>query len=444
MKIALCKTAFAGPVSGADETLVTYATALQQTDNDVQVVLLYRCAEDDQYYVRLKNAGVPVVFLVRRSLLFNLLRVMRDLLASALFFVFLVPQAKNILRRTWQALIAFLTRPRYRICQEFLSETRPDVVHVFTPDTGAMLMIRAGHGLGIPVLYHELGTPNHLPMLNGYYERLKKVLPLCSEVAALSPRLADEWTARFPFLRKISVVPILAEQSKAFNLFVRKRGNSKAVFGYAARLEEGKGPLVLLDAIRQVNRETPLAVVRIAGVGEQSARVRARARSLGLDGACEFVGVYSDPLGRGAFMNSLDVFVLPSFAEGTPNSIVEAMANGIPIIASDVGGIADMIGNDAGILVTAGDAEALAEAMRRLATDATLRKQMGERAKQRYHTLFTPQAVVPLLLDTYDRIMAKKKNRDEINGHHPWSAQSMRNLSKAPAAEIPLSRTSSP
>jgi len=117
MKIALCKTAFAGPVSGADETLVTYATALQQTDNDVQVVLLYRCAEDDQYYVRLKNAGVPVVFLVRRSLLFNLLRVMRDLLASALFFVFLVPQAKNILRRTWQALIAFLTRPRYRICQ---------------------------------------------------------------------------------------------------------------------------------------------------------------------------------------------------------------------------------------------------------------------------------------------------------------------------------------
>ena len=99
-------------------------------------------------------------------------------------------------------------------------------------------------------------------MLNGYYERLKKVLPLCSEVAALSPRLADEWTARFPFLRKISVVPIIAEQSKAFNLFVRKRGNSKAVFGYAARLEEGKGPLVLLEAIRQVNRETPLEIGR--------------------------------------------------------------------------------------------------------------------------------------------------------------------------------------
>lgn len=444
MKIALCKTAFAGPVSGADETLVTYATALHQTDNDVQVVLLYRCAEDDQYYVRLKNAGVPVVFLVRRSLLFNLLRVMRDLLASALFFVFLVPQAKSILRRTWQALIAFLTRPKYRVCHEFLSETRPDVVHVFTPDTGAMLLIRAGHALGIPVLYHELGTPNHLPMLNGYYERLKKVLPLCTEVAALSPRLADEWTARFPFLRKISVVPIIAEQSKAFNLFVRKRGNSKAVFGYAARLEEGKGPLVLLEAIRQVNCETPLAVVRIAGVGEQSARVRARARALGLDGACEFVGFYSDPLGRGAFMNSLDVFVLPSFAEGTPNSIVEAMANGIPIIASDVGGIADMIGNDAGILVTAGDAVALAEAMRRLATDATLRKQMGERAKQRYHSLFTSQAVVPLLLDTYDRIMANNKNGNEMNGHHPWSAQSMRNLSNAPAAEIPLARTSSP
>ena len=426
MKIALCKTSFAGPVSGADETLVTYAIALHESGQNVQVVLLYRCPEDDWYYVRLKNAGVPVAFVVRRSLFFDLLRMTRDLLASALFIVFLIPRAKDALRRIWQSLMAFLTWPRYRVCREFLSIARPDVVHVFTPDTGATLMIRAGHDLGIPVLYHELGNAKHLPMLNGYYQQLKKVLPLCTEVAALSPRLADEWAIRFPFLRAISVVPIIAEQSKAFNLFARGRGNPRVVFGFAARVEEGKGPLVLLDALTQVNRQRSLAVVRIAGTGEQLAEVKARARSLALDGTCEFVGFYSEPLGRGAFMNSIDVLVLPSFAEGTPNSIVEAMAHGIPIIASAVGGIADMIGDDAGVLVPPGDVNALAAAMLRLTLDREAREQMAKKAKERYRKLFATDAVLPLLMDTYARLTANAAAPAfNQNGHHPWAHHSI-------------------
>ena len=62
-------------------------------------------------------------------------------------------------------------------------------------------------------------------------------------------------------------------------------------------------------------------------------------------------------------METLDVFVMPSFSEATPNSIVEAMACGKPIIATDVGGVAEMIGDDAGVLVRCGEADALAKAM---------------------------------------------------------------------------------
>ena len=102
MNIALCKTAFAGPVSGADETLVSYALALHEAGHNVRVVLLYRCAEDDWYYVRLKNAGVPVAFVVTRSFLYNLMRVTRDLLATVLFFIFVMPRAKQFLRSIWQ------------------------------------------------------------------------------------------------------------------------------------------------------------------------------------------------------------------------------------------------------------------------------------------------------------------------------------------------------
>ena len=124
-------------------------------------------------------------------------------------------------------------------------------------------------------------------------------------------------------------------------------------------------------------------------------------------------------------MESLDVFVMPSFTEGTPNSIVEAMACGKPIIASDVGGIPDMIGDESGILVPPGDTSALAEAMLRLAKDKDLRRTMGAAAKERYQRLFSPSAVVPLMLETYRRVTQNGQYVAEKvagNGHvHPWA-----------------------
>jgi glycosyltransferase involved in cell wall biosynthesis len=120
--------------------------------------------------------------------------------------------------------------------------------------------------------------------------------------------------------------------------------------------------------------------------------------------------------------------VLPSLAEGTPNSIVEAMAHGIPIIASDVGGIADMIADQAGILVPPGDVDALAAAMRRLAGDASLREQMGQTAKDQYQKLFSPAAVLPMLLDTYTRLTVNTAaTAVGNNGHHPWANHSRTN-----------------
>src|SRR6185503_21216305 len=98
----------------------------------------------------------------------------------------------------------------------------------------------------------------------------------------------------------------------------------------------------------------------------------------------ELVGHYSDPLGRTAFMDSLDVFVLPSLAEGTPISIIEAMAHGVPVIATDVGGIPDILDANCGVLVPPGDPAALADAMLLLIHDAELRKSMGEAGKRRY------------------------------------------------------------
>ena len=108
--------------------------------------------------------------------------------------------------------------------------------------------------------------------------------------------------------------------------------------------------------------------MRIAGDGSQKAEVAARAHSLKVKDRYQYYGVYTRPDERKAFMRDLEVFVMPSFTEGTPNSIIEAMANGKPIIASAVGGIPDMIDSESGILVPPGDTSALAEAMLLLAT----------------------------------------------------------------------------
>jgi len=103
----------------------------------------------------------------------------------------------------------------------------------------------------------------------------------------------------------------------------------------------------------------------------------------------------------------VDVLVLPSHTEGTPNVIAEAMAQGLPVVATDVGGIPDMLGGGAGLLVPVGDARALAAAMLRLAGDPALRAAMGRAGRARYEAHFAPEAVLPVLLGTYRRILAR-------------------------------------
>src|ERR1700682_2720760 len=78
LKIALCKSSFAGPVSGADETILNYALHLHQAGHDVRVVLLYPPAPNDQYFRQLQIAGVPVTAIIAHSYLFRFLRALRN------------------------------------------------------------------------------------------------------------------------------------------------------------------------------------------------------------------------------------------------------------------------------------------------------------------------------------------------------------------------------
>lgn len=420
MRILLCKGQIYGPISGSDETLVTYASQLQKAGNQVSVLLMYLHAEEDQYYQRLLEAGVPVSW-IASNLAHTSMSTGRKL-AYKLFNTF--PASQRFIRQRTLKVVTGLARRHYRRCREFIQSQNPDVIHVMTPDPSAMIMIQAGHEAGVPIIYQELGIPYHPPDFESYYQQFTSVLPLCAEIAALSPKLIAHCREKLPPSKALSILPIMSDEYLNGRK-PRQPNPDRITFGFAARMEELKGTMVLMEAFGRAFRECKNVALNIAGDGSQRQKIATRAKAMDVASRYRYHGVYTHPEDCRNFMESLDVFVMPSFSEGTPNSIVEAMACAKPIIASDVGGIPDMIGEDSGILVPPGDITALTEAMLRLARDPQLREQMGRAAQARYERFFSPRVVVPLMLETYRRVtqngsrpaLAAESNAEP----HPWA-----------------------
>jgi len=419
MRILICKGQIYGPISGSDETLVTYAGQLQKAGHDVTVLLMYLHAEEDQYYQRLLDAGVPVSW-IASNLAHTSMGAGRKV-AYKMFNTF--PGSRHFIRRRTLSLVTGLARRNYRACREFMEKYNPDLIHVMTPGPSAMVMIQAGYDAGFPVIYQELGIPYHPPDFQSYYEQFTSVLPLCAEVVALSPKLIEHCREKLPRPKALSILPIMSDEV-ANGRNARHPAADRITFGFAARMEQLKGPMILIDAFAKAYQSCGDLTLNIAGDGSQRQKIAARAKALNIASRYRYHGVYTHPEECRAFMESLDVFVMPSFSEGTPNSIVEAMACGKPIIASDVGGIPDMIGDEAGLLVPPGEIDALAEAMLRLARDSDLRKQMGKVARARYQKLFSPKVVVPLIVESYERVARNNGRRTNVSDNrtfYPWT-----------------------
>jgi glycosyltransferase involved in cell wall biosynthesis len=420
--IILGKGQLQGPISGADETLITYAEQIKKAGHQVSVLLMYLPAPDDPYVQRLTKAGVTLAC-IASPLATTSLDAGRSVGRKLLN---LFPASKKLIREGSRPLITSLARHHYQRCFDFIKQTNADVLHIITPDPSAMTMIRAGSDAGIPVIYHELGLPYHPPDFAPYYRQFTSVLSLCTEVAALSPKLLRHCQEELPVANKLSILPLMSAETKnGKNGWPARNGHVN--FGFASRMEELKGPLVLMGAFGVARRRVPNVRLKIAGEGSQKEKVSALAKSLDVLSDYQYSGVYTLPDERARFMHDVDVFVLPSFTEGTPLCIIEAMAHSKPIIASAVGGIPDMIDSDSGILVPPGDESALSEAMTSLAQDPERRMRMGKAARERYVKLFSTEAVVPLILETYARLSREGTNgTNESASVHPWGRAPVR------------------
>jgi glycosyltransferase involved in cell wall biosynthesis len=172
----------------------------------------------------------------------------------------------------------------------------------------------------------------------------------------------------------------------------RPPAGGRLVIGTSARLHPDKRLGELLDSLRRAAPRLPPHVLRIAGGvdGASDAHVlelRERARGLNV----EWLGELADPH---AFLQELDVFALIAEPAGCPNASLEAMAHGLPVVATSVGGMSEQLAPGAGLLVPRGDTAAFSDALVELAASPDLRALLGRAAHERVRRLFSMDLMV--------------------------------------------------
>lgn len=268
-----------------------------------------------------------------------------------------------------------------REVRALLARERPDLLHVHSTEA-AFVGRAAARGLRAPVVYTLHGLPfgpgraAPLRALVRWVER--RQAPRTARFLANSPAIRDAYLAAgIGRPGQYVVVPSgvdLDAAAKAPAATGLPGAPPRILF--AGRLAPGKGLRETVAAVEALRAGGLAASLLVAGEGPERARLEAAPRPW-----LHLLGHRDD---LASVMKGCDVVALPSALEGTPRVVTEAMACGIPVVASRVGGIPDQLGEDeAGLLVPPGDARALAEALRLLCSDAALRGRLARAGPRR-------------------------------------------------------------
>jgi glycosyltransferase involved in cell wall biosynthesis len=172
------------------------------------------------------------------------------------------------------------------------------------------------------------------------------------------------------------------------------------------RLSSEKAHVDLISAIRYLNEIHPQNKARfvIVGEGPERRRLEGKAASLGLSNHVTFVGQTNNVK---PYYAAADLFVLPSHSEGSPYVLLEAMAAGVPIVATAVGGVPEMVvNNESALLVPAHNPRAMAEGIGNVLIDTNLARALVANASARVSANYSPEKYVRALVDIYGTILS--------------------------------------
>ncbi|MDD5546619.1 MAG: glycosyltransferase family 4 protein [Candidatus Omnitrophica bacterium] len=310
----------------------------------------------------------------------------------------------------WSDLIAFL-----KLCA-IIKKGNFDIVHTHTSKAG-ILGRWAAKLAGVKAIIH---TP-HGHIFYGYFgparNRLFIILErltarITDRIITLTQRGKDEHV-RFRISKADKFVPIYSgvelEKFIDSNYDPARTRESLGippngpVIGTITRLEPVKGNMYFIEAIPQVIRIFPDLKVIITGDGAQRRAIENRIKELSLSRNIILRGATND---APRALSALDIFVLASLNEGMGRCLLEAMALSIPIIATDVGGVSEIVENGVnGILVPSKDAAALAQAIISLLRDKARAKEMGKAGKNKLNRFFSAKAMVEKIEALYEELI---------------------------------------
>lgn len=295
---------------------------------------------------------------------------------------------------------------------------RPHVVHTHTAKAGAVGRAAAMLA-GVPVIVHTY----HGHVLRGYFSPAKTAVYRAIErglawrtdrLLTVTPRVRDELLAlgvgRASQYAAVplgfDLAPLLAAESRRGELRAELQAGDAPLVGIVARLVPIKAHEVFLAAAARVREMRPDAQFLIVGGGERREELEAQAGALGLGASVRFLGWRAD-LDR--LYADMDVVVLTSRNEGSPVALIEAMAAGVPVVSTDVGGVADVVEHGvSGWLAPMDDAEAVARHVLTVLADPGRARTMGQQGRARVAATYDAGRLVHDIEGLYTTLVQQK------------------------------------
>jgi glycosyltransferase involved in cell wall biosynthesis len=302
-----------------------------------------------------------------------------------------------------------------RLARE-IRRQQPDLVHthLIHADLHGQLAARA---LKVPAVSSVHGT-------HGFYEKepFRSAARLAGHLAQRTIAISD-YTGEF--VERVAIVPgerirvihygidsenwdITPNERREHRLALGLRSDEIAI-GIASRLVPDKGHDVAINAFSSLVQQIPTARLLIAGSGPQQLELEALARRIRPSDRVRFLGYVADMRG---FFGACDLVLfpsLPSFGEGFGLAALEAMAAGVPVLASNAGPLPEVVSDGvSGLLLPPGEPAAWAEAMVDLATNPSRRHQLGEQARTDAQQRFSVEEMADRTVGVYQEVLGRK------------------------------------
>lgn len=315
-------------------------------------------------------------------------------------------------------------RKAYKKIKEIIREFKPDIVHTHAAKAGA-LGRRAAYKCKVPVIVHTF----HGHVFHSYFGKVKTTLfkkiernlaKKSTGIIAISEQQKHELSEIHNICSadKIKIIPLGFDLDK---FRVNNEKNRIAIrakytiqphevaIAIVGRLAPIKDHDFFLNVIERIMREEKLPIrVFIVGDGSEAGAIRERVNAINTNFP-ELITMTSWITNIGEFNSGMDIIALTSKNEGTPVSLIEAQAGGLPVISTDVGGVKDIVANEkTGFIVPVNDLELYAEKLKKLITDQKLREKMSQNGWDHVREQFHYTRLVKNMEDYYRELLEKR------------------------------------